>query len=32
MIDVGIVDESWVSRLPDPLASRLKELLDNPEG
>jgi hypothetical protein len=32
MIDVGLVDESWLSRLPAPLAERLKELLDNPEG
>jgi hypothetical protein len=32
MIDVGLVDESWRSRFPTPLAERLKELLDNPEG
>lgn len=32
MIGVGLVDESWLSRLPAELASRLKELLDNPEG
>lgn len=32
MIDVGLVDESWLSRLPDPLSERLKELLENPEG
>jgi Uncharacterised nucleotidyltransferase len=32
MIEVGLVDESWLSRLPAPLAERLKELLDNPEG
>ena len=32
MIDVGLVDESWLPRLPAELASRLKELLDNPEG
>jgi hypothetical protein len=32
MIDVGLVDESWLSRLPVELSSRLKELLDNPEG
>jgi hypothetical protein len=32
MIDVGLIDESWLPRLPDELASRLKELLDNPEG
>jgi hypothetical protein len=32
MIDVGLIDESWLSRLPVELAARLKELLDNPEG
>jgi hypothetical protein len=32
MIDVGLVDESWLPRLPAELSSRLKELLDNPEG
>jgi hypothetical protein len=32
MVDVGLVDESWLVRLPAPLAERLKELLDNPEG
>jgi hypothetical protein len=32
MIDVGLVDESWLDRLPPELATRLKELLDNPEG
>ncbi len=32
MIEVELVDESWLSRLPSELAPRLKELLDNPEG
>src|ERR1700720_4260471 len=32
MIDVGLVDESWLPRLPVELSSRLKELLDKPEG
>jgi hypothetical protein len=32
MIEVGLVDESWLPRLPDELSSRLKEPLDNPEG
>lgn len=32
MIDVELVDESWCERLPSELASRLKELLDNPNG
>jgi hypothetical protein len=32
MIDVGLVDASWMARLPDELSVRLKELLDHPEG
>jgi hypothetical protein len=32
MIDVGLVDETWLDRLPTELAPRLKELLENPEG
>jgi hypothetical protein len=32
MIDVGLVDETWLPRLASPLSERLKELLDNPEG
>ncbi len=32
LIDVNLVDESWLAHLPAELASRLKELLDNPEG
>jgi hypothetical protein len=32
MIDVGLIDESWLPRLPVELSSRLKELLDRPEG
>lgn len=32
MIEVGLVDESWLSRLPDELAVRLQPLLDNPNG
>jgi hypothetical protein len=32
MIDVGLIDETWLSRLPAELSPRLKELLDNPEG
>ena len=31
MLDVGLIDASWVSRFPPPLAERLQELLDNPE-
>jgi hypothetical protein len=32
LIDVGLVDASWLSKFPPPLRSRLQELLDNPEG
>jgi hypothetical protein len=32
MIDIGLLDDSWLPRLPAELASRLKELPDNPEG
>jgi hypothetical protein len=32
MIDVGLVDETWLPRLPALLADRFNELLENPEG
>ena len=32
LIDVGLVDETWLARLPAELAARLKEVLDDPEG
>lgn len=32
MIGVGLVDASWLTRLPEELAERLKQLLDTPEG
>ncbi len=32
LLDVGLIDESWRARLPEPLAARLQTLLDNPEG
>lgn len=32
LIGVGLVDASWVSRMPGELGGRLQELLDNPEG
>ena len=32
MIDVGLLDDTWLTRLPAELSSRLKDLLDNPEG
>ena len=32
MIGIGLIDESWVSRVPEALGSRLQVLLDDPEG
>jgi hypothetical protein len=32
LMDVGLVDESWLPRLPLPLSQRLQEVLDDPLG
>jgi Uncharacterised nucleotidyltransferase len=32
MIQVGLIDAAWPARLPPPLADRLQQLLDNPNG
>jgi hypothetical protein len=32
LIDVGLLDDSWLPRLPAELAARLRELLENPDG
>lgn len=32
LMDVGLVDASWLEHVPAALRSRLQELLDNPEG
>lgn len=32
MIEVGLVGDSWLSRLPPGLANRLQGLLEDPEG
>ena len=32
MIDVGLLDQTWLTRLPPELAARLQQLLDNPDG
>ncbi len=32
LIEVGLVDSSWLPKLRDALRPRLQELLDNPEG
>jgi hypothetical protein len=32
LIDVGLIDATWLQKLPSELASKLRELLDNPNG
>ena len=32
MIGVGLVDATWLSKLPGELAARLQQLLDTPDG
>jgi hypothetical protein len=32
LISVGLIDESWLIKLPDELAARLRSLLDTPDG
>jgi hypothetical protein len=32
LIDVGLIDETWLDGLPDALRQRLRELIENPEG
>ena len=32
MLDVGLIDASWLARVPEELRPRLQELIDNPEG
>jgi hypothetical protein len=32
MISIGLIDESWLARLPPELGSRLTELLNDPDG
>jgi hypothetical protein len=32
LIGVGLIDQTWPSRLPPELAARLQQLLDNPNG
>jgi hypothetical protein len=31
MIEVGIVDEAWITKFPKPLSDRLQALMDNPD-
>jgi hypothetical protein len=32
LIQTGLVDETWPSRFPDDLGTRLQSLLDDPDG
>jgi hypothetical protein len=32
LLSVGLIDDTWPSRFPAELASRLQQLIDNPEG
>lgn len=32
LLDVGLIDASWPSRLPEILGSRLQQILDDPDG
>jgi hypothetical protein len=32
LLDVGLIDATWCLRFPPELASRLQELVDNPQG
>lgn len=32
MISIGLVDETWLPKFPQPLADRLQHLINNPEG
>ena len=32
LIEVGLVDETWLAKLPPALAPRLKAILDDPDG
>ncbi|MDA1013042.1 MAG: hypothetical protein O3A00_01155 [Planctomycetota bacterium] len=31
MLELELIDSSWVSRLPEPLSDRLQELIDDPD-
>jgi hypothetical protein len=31
MIEVGLVDEAWITKFPKPLSDRLQSLMDNPD-
>ena len=31
MLDMGLIDESWLAKLPAELAPRLRQLIENPD-
>lgn len=31
-ISVDLIDESWYSKLPQPLSERLRQIIEDPEG
>ena len=31
MIEVGLLNDSWITRFPEPLGERLKLLIENPD-
>ncbi len=32
LLEIGLIDQSWCSRLPEQLADRLQQLINNPDG
>lgn len=32
LLEVGLIDQSWIEGLPEPLAARLRSILENPFG
>jgi hypothetical protein len=32
LLDVGVIDQSWTKQIPEELAARLQELIDDPTG
>ena len=32
LIDVGLIDPTWLTKLPPELADRLKQIIDTPDG
>jgi hypothetical protein len=32
MIEIGLIDQTWLDKFPDPLRLRLQQLIDNPDA